>query len=60
MRRFLWYFEQKGKSDLSDDKAGEAQDPSGILGPKRRSKSLDGGSGILGFRAGNAQILVVF
>ena len=33
----------KGKSDLSEDKAGEVQGSSGILGPKRRSKSLAGG-----------------
>ena len=46
MRRFYWYLEQKrakGKCGLSEDKASEVQEPSGNLGPKRRSKSLDGG-----------------
>ena len=33
----------KGKSDLSEDKSGEVQESSGILGPKRRSKNLAGG-----------------
>ena len=46
IRRFLWYFEQNramGKGDRSEGKAGEVQESSGNLGPKRRSKSLAGG-----------------
>ena len=45
MCRFWWYFEQqraKGKIDLSEDKASEVQESSGILGLKRRSKCLAG------------------
>ena len=46
MRRFWWSFERmqaKRKGDRSEDKADEVQESSGILGPKRRSKSLAGG-----------------